>query len=107
MQFYSRFTILFVPCKKWLVWQPDGLHKTSALMTRHKNPGASYLRFNPEKSKSLTPYILPHFGHLIFFLAWRSYFRDGIADLDTFAAFLTLKFISGHPALLSFFDDHS
>ena len=28
-------------------------------------------------------------------------FRDGIGERESFPAFLTLKFISGHPALLS------
>jgi hypothetical protein len=47
--------------------------------------------------------VLPHFGHFSF-LALRSYFLDGIDELESLPAFLTLKFISGHTVLLEFAD---
>jgi hypothetical protein len=39
----------------------------------------------------------PAFGALNFLFGLPLVFRDGIGELETFAAFLTLKFVSGHP----------
>jgi hypothetical protein len=46
------------------------------------------------------------FWALNFLLGLALVLRDAIGDLETFAAFLALKFVSGHPALPAFFVDH-